>query len=212
MASPIRIKRVYEPAEPGDGVRVLVDRLWPRGLKKADARIDLWLRDVAPSPELRRWFGHRPDRWQAFRERYEAELAHNPAVAELPRATERPVTLLYAAKDEAHNHARVLLDHLQASGGLPAPARPYRRTDVFTEATVPAGLLRAHTTKPGVWGLIHVLEGRLAYRVLDPRRPSSETVLTPQAPPGVVEPTISHEVEPLGPVRFFVEFHRVEDE
>lgn len=93
---------------------------------------------------------------------------------------------------------------------LPSKARPYRRTDVFSEDTVPAGLLRAHTTKPGAWGLIHVLEGRLAYRVVDPRRLRSETILTPTSPKGVVEPTILHEVEPLGPVRFFVEFHREE--
>jgi tellurite resistance-related uncharacterized protein len=94
---------------------------------------------------------------------------------------------------------------------LPSNARPYRRTPVFTEATVPAGLLEAHSTKAGAWGLIHVLEGRLAYRVVDPRRPRSETILTPETPQGVVEPTIVHEVEPLGPVRFFVEFHKLED-
>lgn len=91
---------------------------------------------------------------------------------------------------------------------LPADVHPYARTAEFTETTVPAGLLRAHTTKAGAWGLIHVLEGRLAYRITDPRRPASETVLTPEAGPGVVEPTILHEVEPRGAVRFFVEFHR----
>lgn len=94
---------------------------------------------------------------------------------------------------------------------LPPDVRPYRRTPEFTEGTVPTGLLRAHDTKPGVWGLIHVLDGRLAYRVTDPRRPRSETVLTPSDSPGVVEPTIAHEVEPLGPVRFYVEFHRLEE-
>jgi tellurite resistance-related uncharacterized protein len=91
---------------------------------------------------------------------------------------------------------------------LPPDVRAYQRTPEFTRATVPAGLLRAHDTKPGVWGLIHVLEGRLAYRVTDPRRPTSEIVLTPDTGPGVVEPTIVHEVELLGPVRFYVEFHR----
>lgn len=91
---------------------------------------------------------------------------------------------------------------------LPDDLQPYRRTDVFTETSVPKGLLKAHTTKEGAWGLIHVLEGRLAYRIGDPRRPRSEIVLTPDTAPGVVEPTILHEVEPLGPVRFFVEFHR----
>jgi tellurite resistance-related uncharacterized protein len=94
---------------------------------------------------------------------------------------------------------------------LPKEARPYRRTDVFTEATTPAGLLKAHTTKEGAWALIHVLEGRLAYRIVDPRRPASETILAPGGAPGVVEPTIRHEVEPLGPVRFYVEFHRLEE-
>lgn len=94
---------------------------------------------------------------------------------------------------------------------LPETARPYRRTDDFTEATVPAGLLKAHTTKTGTWALIHVLEGQLAYRIVDPRRAASETILTPEAAPGVVEPTILHEVQPLGPVRFYVEFHRLEE-
>lgn len=92
---------------------------------------------------------------------------------------------------------------------LPKNAQPYRRTDVFTESTTPQGLLRAHTTKEGAWALIHVLEGRLAYRVLDARRLRSESILTPETEPGVVEPTILHEVEPLGPVRFFVEFHKL---
>jgi tellurite resistance-related uncharacterized protein len=93
---------------------------------------------------------------------------------------------------------------------LPPGLAPYLRTPDFTEATVPPGLLKAHSTKAGTWGLIHVLEGRLAYRVLDPRRPASESVLSPGGPPGVVEPTILHEVEPLGPVRFHVEFHKAE--
>lgn len=91
---------------------------------------------------------------------------------------------------------------------LPSDVRPYRRTDVFTEATTPQALRRAHNTKAGVWGLIHVLEGRLAYRITDPRRPPEALELTPQTPPGVVEPTMLHEVEPLGAVRFYVEFHR----
>lgn len=91
---------------------------------------------------------------------------------------------------------------------LPSDARAYRRTDVFDEASLPKGLLKAHSTKPGVWGLIHVLEGRLAYRVTDPARARFERILHPEAPPGVVEPAILHEVEPLGPVRFYVEFLR----
>jgi tellurite resistance-related uncharacterized protein len=88
--------------------------------------------------------------------------------------------------------------------------QPYKRTAVFTEATVPAALRRAHATKEGAWGLIHVLDGRLAYRIMDPRRPESERILTRESEPGVVEPTILHEVEPLGPVQFFVEFHRLD--
>ena len=94
---------------------------------------------------------------------------------------------------------------------LPDDVKPYRRTDVFTEASVPRGLLRAHTTRAGAWALIHVLEGRLAYRIRDPRRAPVELVLTPATSPGVIEPTIQHEVQPLGTVRFYVEFHRRED-
>lgn len=89
---------------------------------------------------------------------------------------------------------------------LPPDLVPYRRTAEFTEGTIPSGLRRAHATKAGAWGLIHVLAGRLAYRITDPRRPASETILTADGDPGVVEPTILHEVEPLGPVRFYVEF------
>lgn len=91
---------------------------------------------------------------------------------------------------------------------LPHGLQAYRRTADFTEATVPKALLTAHTTKDGTWGLIHVLEGRLAYRIKDPARPAWETVLSPHEAPGVIEPMILHEVEPLGPVRFYVEFHR----
>jgi tellurite resistance-related uncharacterized protein len=90
----------------------------------------------------------------------------------------------------------------------PPDLQPYRRTDIFTWATVPKGLLKAHTTKEGAWARIHVLEGRLAYRIRDSRRPPSEKILTPESDPGIVEPTILHEVEPLGPVRFYVEFYR----
>jgi len=99
----------------------------------------------------------------------------------------------------------------RATMHLPPEAKPYRRTGEFTEETVPAGLLRDHTTKDGTWALIHVLEGRLAYRITDPRRLGLETVLTPGGPAGIVEPTIHHQVEPLGPVRFYVEFHKVEE-
>jgi tellurite resistance-related uncharacterized protein len=91
---------------------------------------------------------------------------------------------------------------------LPEKVAAYRRTDEFSERSVPAALLRAHNTKAGVWGLIHVLEGELAYRITDPRRAPCKQILTPQGPPGVVEPTVLHEVEPRGPVRFYVEFYR----
>jgi len=105
----VSIKRVYEPASPKDGRRVLVDRLWPRGVSKAKARLDAWLKDVAPSTELRQWFGHRPERWAEFRRRYLAELRGNPAVGTLREmAVSGPLTLLYGAKDADHNDAVVL--------------------------------------------------------------------------------------------------------
>ncbi|HEY3803959.1 MAG TPA: DUF488 family protein [Kofleriaceae bacterium] len=108
----IRLKRAYEPAEAADGYRVLVERLWPRGVRKADAHIDEWAKDVAPSHELRRWFGHEPRRFPTFRERYLRELRAEPArtaVAELARRAARgTVTLIYSARDEAHNNAVVL--------------------------------------------------------------------------------------------------------
>lgn len=112
----IRIKRVYEPIEPEDGFRVLVDRLWPRGVSKEKAKIDLWARDVAPSTELRRWFGHDPAKWDEFRKCYEKELAASAALDEL-RATIRPhkrMTLLYSARSTELNQAVVLRDFLRA--------------------------------------------------------------------------------------------------
>lgn len=105
----IQTKRVYDSAESGDGYRVLVDRLWPRGVKKQDLDHDEWLKTIAPSGALRRWFGHDPDRFQTFAERYRDELADNEEFERLVEiATERPVTLLYAARDREHNHAVVL--------------------------------------------------------------------------------------------------------
>jgi uncharacterized protein YeaO (DUF488 family) len=104
-----QIKRVYEPMSPSDGTRVLVDRLWPRGVKKSDARVALWLKDVAPSPQLRIWFHHDPARFAEFRRRYTGELKGNPAVAELRKlGKSKRVTLLYAAHDPRVNHALVL--------------------------------------------------------------------------------------------------------
>lgn len=92
---------------------------------------------------------------------------------------------------------------------IPAGYESYGRTTVFTETTVPVALLKAHTTKEGAWALIQVLEGRLSYRVVDPRVESREEVLTPEGTPGVIEPTILHVVQPLGKVRFYVEFFRM---
>jgi uncharacterized protein YeaO (DUF488 family) len=104
-----KIKRVYDPAEKADGLRVLVDRLWPRGLKKVDAHLTQWLKEVAPSPKLRTWFDHKPDRFEEFERRYRLELADNPALGELRKLGKAdPVTLLYAARDPEVNHARVL--------------------------------------------------------------------------------------------------------
>lgn len=111
----VRIKRIYEAPSPDDGFRVLVDRLWPRGVSKAHAELDLWDKQVAPSPELRTWWDHDPARFEQFAERYRAELADNPAVGELVTTIgQHPVTtLLYGAKDPAVNHALVLRDVLE---------------------------------------------------------------------------------------------------
>lgn len=105
----IAVKRVYEAAHPDDGMRVLVDRVWPRGVKKEDARIDLWLKDVAPSTELRKWFGHDPEKWDEFQARYRAELEGNEALAELRKLSRKGrLTLVYGARDEKHNNAQAL--------------------------------------------------------------------------------------------------------
>ncbi|MGO1315833.1 MAG: DUF488 domain-containing protein [Cellulomonadaceae bacterium] len=109
------VKRVYAPVGSDDGLRVLVDRLWPRGESKDRAHLDLWLKDVAPSTELRRWFGHDPQRFEEFARRYRAELDATPGpVAELRSLVEtRPrVTLLFSAHDDAHNNAVVLAQYL----------------------------------------------------------------------------------------------------
>jgi uncharacterized protein YeaO (DUF488 family) len=109
----LRLKRVYDEPANEDGRRVLVDRLWPRGLSKKDAKLTDWIKDVAPSPELRKWFGHKPERFADFRERYRQELASNPAVQTLRHFDDGPVTLVYGAKDPIHNHAVVLLEFLK---------------------------------------------------------------------------------------------------
>lgn len=113
-AGHIRLKRAYEPAGADDGVRILVDRLWPRGISKEEAAVDRWLKEIAPSAELRRWFGHDPARWEEFRRRYTRELHDNAALLDELRGLARhgTVTLVYGARDEAHNDAVVLRDLL----------------------------------------------------------------------------------------------------
>jgi uncharacterized protein YeaO (DUF488 family) len=118
----INIKRVYSPPSAGDGIRILVDRLWPRGLTKERARIKQWRKELAPTPALRKWFGHDPAKWTAFRARYRTELArpeHTETLKELARLSRKQtVTLVYGAADEEHNQARVLkevLDELNAT-------------------------------------------------------------------------------------------------
>ncbi len=109
----VRVKRVYEAPEEGDGERVLVDRMWPRGVSKEAAAVVWWARELAPSSELRRWFGHDPARFESFAERYRDELRGSEALAELRRlAGQGTVTLVYAARDERHNNARVLAQML----------------------------------------------------------------------------------------------------
>lgn len=114
----IQIKRVYDSADTEDGKRILVDRLWPRGLSKEKAAIDLWEKDVAPSVSLRKWFGHDPDKFDDFRNKYREELENNPAVKYLEDMIHdlgkvKRVTLLFAAKDEIHNQAAVLKEYLE---------------------------------------------------------------------------------------------------
>ncbi len=109
-ASNVVLKRAYEPPEKSDGTRILVDRLWPRGVSKAEANLDIWIKEIAPSTELRTWFGHDPRRWDEFRQRYRDELAqHSDTLTDLRgRAREGRITLVYSAKDEVHNDAVVL--------------------------------------------------------------------------------------------------------
>lgn len=128
MVGAVRLKRVYEPVEPADGTRVLVDRVWPRGVKREALHLDHWLRELAPSTALRRWFGHDPQRWPAFRDRYRQELASVPeALGRLLACCRRgDVTLLYAARDQDHNQAvvlrEVLLEELAAEQADAEPA------------------------------------------------------------------------------------------
>ena len=111
----LKMKRAYEKPAEDDGARVLVDRLWPRGVKKEDAHIDWWAKDLAPSTELREWFGHDPDKWPEFRRRYFSELDARPLVVQriAALAKEGPVTLLYASRDRERNQAVALRDYLE---------------------------------------------------------------------------------------------------
>lgn len=108
----VKLKRAYEPASGSDGTRVLIDRLWPRGVKKTEAKIDEWIKEIAPSTSLRKWFGHDPARWAEFQHRYEAEVRQHPEYLERLRtlAREGPLTLVFSAHDEAHSDAIVLRD------------------------------------------------------------------------------------------------------
>ena len=111
-AANVNLKRAYESPAAADGTRVLIDRLWPRGISKEKAALDQWMKDIAPSNQLRKWFGHDPARWNEFRRRYAAELHKNPHLLEQLRSVARdgPITLVYSARDEAYNDAIVLRD------------------------------------------------------------------------------------------------------
>ncbi|QIB66488.1 DUF488 domain-containing protein [Kineobactrum salinum] len=114
MTDPIRLKRIYDPSEDEDGARILVDRVWPRGVRKADVKLDWWARELAPSTELRKWFGHDPERWAEFRNSYRDELAQVPETLSklLNYCRQGPVTLLFGARDREHNQAVVLREVL----------------------------------------------------------------------------------------------------
>jgi uncharacterized protein YeaO (DUF488 family) len=110
----IKIKRVYDPPEPGDGKRILIDRLWPRGLKKEDLKMDEWLKEIAPSDKLRKWFSHDPEKYQEFKKRYAKELEDKSGIVVRIKAEakKRTVTILFSAKDTEHNNAAVLRELL----------------------------------------------------------------------------------------------------
>ena len=112
----MQLKRIYDAPSPDDGFRVLVDRVWPRGMTKEKAAIDLWAKDIAPSTDLRKWFDHDPEKWGAFQEKYREELRNIRSALEdlVAKAEDRPLTFLYGAKDEKHNQAIVLLDFMKS--------------------------------------------------------------------------------------------------
>lgn len=118
MMKPIQMKRVYETPSPSDGKRILVDRLWPRGLTKEAAKVDLWLKEVAPSHELRRWFHSDPTQWAVFKQRYLSELRDREDQLErlVAEVEEAPVTFVYSSRDTLHNHAIILKEYLELHG------------------------------------------------------------------------------------------------
>jgi uncharacterized protein YeaO (DUF488 family) len=148
----VRIKRVYEASEPSDGYRVLVDRLWPRGLKKAEADAEAWLKELAPSNELRRWFGHAPSRFREFTRRYQRELENPTAEALLDlladRAARGTVTLVYAAHDQEHNNAVVLADVIERRGRAASRRRTTSRGTTASRRTTPSARTSRSLTRP----------------------------------------------------------------
>ncbi len=133
----IQTKRVYEPASPRDGKRFLVERLWPRGIKKENLKMDAWLKDVAPSTELRQWFGHDPAKWEEFKQRYRTELRSkaNALTPLLYAARRGNMTLLYSARDQEHNNAVVLKEYLEKQLNRPhRAARPGANEHGYVQA------------------------------------------------------------------------------
>ena len=125
MTAMLKLKRAYDPAAEADGTRILVERLWPRGLSKAKVRVDTWLKEVAPSTDLRKWFGHDPEKWPQFRERYFRELDERPDAWQpiVSNARRGLVTLIYSSHDTVHNNAVALQEYLRARAHRPAAFR-----------------------------------------------------------------------------------------
>ena len=146
-AGDIRIKRAYEPAAGADGTRILVDRLWPRGVSKATLAVARWIKEIGPSDALRRWFGHDPDRWAEFQRRYKVELAKQSALLAKLRGLARQsrLTLVYAARDEAHNNAVVLRDTLLKA---PRARKATAKTKAPAAAKTAAGVSKRKSGSP----------------------------------------------------------------